>query len=67
MEFPGFSEHVVAFFLRPQSPRTDATEVTVAPRPIVERFDVFRDIGVCSFAILVDSLLDEFFLQAAEE
>jgi hypothetical protein len=39
----------------------------VAPRPIVERFDVFRDIGVCSFAILVDSLLDAFFLQAAEE
>lgn len=45
----------------------DATHVTVAPCPIVERFDVFRDIGVRNLAILVDSLLDAFFLQAAEE
>jgi hypothetical protein len=46
---------------------TDATEVTVAPSRIVERFDVFGNIGVCNLAIPVDFLLDPFFLQATEE
>jgi hypothetical protein len=39
----------------------------VAPSLIVERFDVFGNVGVCNLAISVDFLLDDFFLQAAEE
>jgi hypothetical protein len=39
----------------------------VTPRSIVERFDVVRDIGPRDLSVLVDSLLDPFLLQAAEE
>jgi hypothetical protein len=34
---------------------------------IVERIDVFRNIGGREFSILVDLLFNTFFLQAAEE
>jgi hypothetical protein len=46
---------------------TDATQVTVAPSLIVERFDVFGNVGVCNLAISVNSLFDAFFLQGTEE
>jgi hypothetical protein len=41
--------------------------VTVAPSLIVERFDVFGNVGVCNLAIPVYFLLDALFLQATEE
>lgn len=46
---------------------TDATEMAVSTRPIVERFDVVSDVGHGQFAVLVDPLLDPLFRQAAEE
>src|SRR5882672_5630863 len=39
----------------------------MAPRSIVERFDVLRDVSLCDLSVPVDSLLDALLLQAAEE
>jgi hypothetical protein len=41
--------------------------VTVTPLAIVERIDVFRNVRSREISILVNLLLDTFFLQAAEE
>jgi hypothetical protein len=46
---------------------SDATEVAVAAGAIVERLDVVGDGGRREVARLVDLLLDQFPLQAAEE
>ena len=47
--------------------RTYAAEMTVTSRPIVEALNVIGHVGDRQFSILVDLLLDPFFLQAAEE
>ena len=52
--------------LRFKSLRANAAYVAVAPGSIVERLDVFSDIFGRSVSIVVDVLLDSFFLQTAE-
>ena len=46
---------------------TDAAEMAVSARPIVERLDVVGDVVHGQFAVLVDPLLDPLLLQAAEK
>ena len=41
--------------------------MAVAPRLIVKRFDVVRNIASGNFSVLVDPLLDALLLQTAEE
>ena len=47
--------------------RTDAAQMTVAARRIVERFNVRSDISLGKLSISVDFLFDTFLLQAAEK
>jgi hypothetical protein len=44
-----------------------AAEMTMAARSIVERIDIVGDVGTGKLSVLVDLLLDPFFLQAAEK
>jgi hypothetical protein len=46
---------------------TDAAYVAIPPRLIVEHFNVVRYVSRGYFSVLVNPLLDPFFLQAAEE
>jgi len=45
----------------------ESSEMAMSSAAIVEGLDVIGHIGDRQFAILVDPLLDPFFLQAAEE
>ena len=68
VDFPGFRGHVslrltgslIGF-------RADAAQVGVSTHWIVERIDVFGDLGSSNVPVLVDLLLDGLLLQTAEE
>ena len=47
--------------------RTESTEMTVAPRSIVEGIDVVSHVGDRQLPVPIDLFLDPLFLQAAEK
>lgn len=47
--------------------RTDATEMNVAPRPVIEHFNVIEDIRPGQIPGFIDTFSEPFFFQRTED